>query len=133
MFELHERLIADTVLVTDWPLCRVLLMNDTTYPWLVLVPRRKAVTEIHELDQSDRAILIEELAEAAHRLQNLTKAPKMNVAALGNVVPQLHIHVIARFPEDAAWPRPVWGAVPAVPYGEAEMAHRLAELKSVFG
>lgn len=129
MFELHERLIADTVPVLDWPLCRVLLLNDATYPWLVLVPRRKGVTEIHELDQSDRALLVEEMAEASRRLQNMTRALKMNVAALGNVVPQLHVHVIARFAEDAAWPRPVWGAVPASPYGEAELARMLAEMK----
>lgn len=132
MFELHERLVADTHLVTDWPLCRILLLNNSNYPWLVLVPRRKAITEIHELDQADRAILVEELAEATHRLQNLTKATKMNVAALGNVVPQLHIHVIARFLEDAAWPRPVWGVVPAAPYGEAELRQRLAEMRSLF-
>lgn len=132
MFELHERLTADTVPVLDWPLCRVLLMNDATYPWLILVPRRKGVTEIHELDEADRALLAEEMAEAARRLQNLTKAPKMNVAALGNVVAQLHIHVIARFADDAAWPRPVWGAVPASPYGEAELARLLAETRVTF-
>lgn len=130
MFQLHERLAADTIEVVDWPLCRVLLMNDASYPWLILVPRRMAVTEIHELDAGDRATLVEEVADASRRLQNLTKAHKMNVAALGNVVPQLHVHVVARFPDDAAWPRPVWGVVPTRPYGEAELAERLAALRA---
>lgn len=133
MFALHERLEADTVFVTDWPLCRVLLLNDANYPWLVLVPRRHGVCEIHELDASDRAVLVEEIADAAHRLQNHAKAHKMNVGALGNVVPQLHVHVIARFTDDAAWPRPVWGAVPGVPYDPAALAARVAELRAVLG
>ncbi|HTH18038.1 MAG TPA: HIT domain-containing protein, partial [Magnetospirillum sp.] len=93
MFVLHERLEADTLFVTDWPLCRVLLLNDSNYPWLVLVPRRHGITEVHELDASDRQILVEEIAQASHKLQNLTGARKMNVAALGNMVPQLHVHV----------------------------------------
>lgn len=131
MFELHERLAADTVTVTDWPLCRVLLMNDATYPWLVLVPRRSAVSELHELDTGDRATLIEEIAEASRRLQNLTKAQKMNVAALGNVVPQLHVHIVARFQDDAAWPKPIWGVVPGKAYGETELRQRVEELRRV--
>ncbi len=132
MFELHERLAADTAEVADWPLCRVLLMNDSSYPWLVLVPRRKGVSEVHELDGGDRAQLMEEIAEASRRLQYLTNAHKMNVAALGNVVPQLHVHVVARSTEDAAWPRPVWGVVPATAYGGAELAERLGALRRVF-
>lgn len=131
MFELHHRLAADTVAVEDWPLCRILLMNDATYPWLVLVPRRNAVSELHELDAGDRAQLVEEMAEASHRLQNVTKAIKMNVAALGNVVPQLHVHVVARFADDPAWPKPVWGVVPGRPYEAAELAARLETLKTV--
>ena len=131
MFALHERLEADTVFVTDWPLCRVLLLNDANYPWLVLVPRRNGVSEIHELDQSDRETLVEEMADAAHRLQNHLKAHKMNVAALGNVVPQLHVHVIARFTDDPAWPRPIWGVVPGTPYDPDALAARLADLRAL--
>ncbi|MBI5162568.1 MAG: HIT domain-containing protein [Magnetospirillum sp.] len=131
MFDLHERLAADTVAVVDWPLCRVLLMNDSTYPWLILVPRRRSVTEIHELDADDRQMLIEEVAAAAHRLQSATGAVKMNVAALGNVVAQLHVHVVARFTTDSAWPRPVWGAVPATPYTDAALAERLVALRAL--
>lgn len=133
MFELHERLAADTHMVTDWPLCRVLLMNDRTYPWLILVPRRAAVSEIHELDESDRALLVEEMAKAASLLHNHSKAAKMNVAALGNVVPQLHIHVVARFHDDPAWPKPIWGVVPGQPYGATELAERLEDLRRVLG
>lgn len=118
MFDLHERLAADTIPVVDWPLCRVLLMKDANYPWLILVPRRHGVQEIHELDPVDQLTLIAEICRASHLLQNHSGAFKMNVGALGNMVPQLHIHVIARFQGDAAWPRPVWGAVPALPYDD---------------
>lgn len=133
MFILHERLQADTVLVTDWPLCRVLLLNDSTYPWLVLVPRRHGVSELHELDHDDLQTAIEEITKASRRLQNHTRAHKMNVAALGNVVPQLHIHVIARFEGDAAWPRPVWGAVPTKPYEPAELEAIVTKLRKALG
>lgn len=132
MFALHERLVADTVHIIDWPLCSILLMNDSTYPWVVLVPRRHGVVEIHELDKDDRDTLMEELAEASQRLQNTTKAHKINVAALGNVVPQLHVHVIARFATDAAWPRPVWGVVPAQPFAPAALTAEVARLAKVF-
>lgn len=131
MFILHERLQADTVFIADWPLCRVLLLNDANYPWLVLVPRRKGVSELHELDRDDRQTAIEEIAKASHCLQNHVKAHKMNVGALGNVVPQLHIHVIARFDGDAAWPRPVWGAVPAKPYEADELEAQVTALRRV--
>ena len=131
MFELHDQLAADTVLITDWPLCRVLLMDDTTYPWLILVPSRHGVTEMHELDASDRLTLIEEVAEASRRLHHHSHADKMNVAALGNVVPQLHVHVIARFIGDAAWPRPVWGVVPGKRFGEMQREARVTELRTL--
>lgn len=132
MFDLHERLAADTVTITDWPLCRVLMMDDSTYPWLVLVPRRHGVTEIHELDAADRAVLVEEMAEAARRLHHHSGADKMNVAALGNVVPQLHVHVIARFTGDAAWPKPIWGVVPVSRFGAAERDAKVADLRQLF-
>lgn len=131
MFNLHERLAADTVTVTDWPLCRVLLMNDSLYPWVVLVPRRPGVVEIHELDAADRQLLMEEMTEAARRLQNAVKAHKINTAALGNVVPQLHVHVIARFTTDPAWPRPVWGVAPAQPYTPDALAREVERLQQI--
>lgn len=133
MFDLHPRLQADTIPLTDWPLCRILLMNDSAWPWLVLAPRRHGVTEIHELDAGDREILIQEMAAAAHRLQNLTGADKMNVAALGNVVPQLHIHIIARTTEDPAWPKPVFGFQPPQPYDAEFLASYLPRLVQALG
>jgi diadenosine tetraphosphate (Ap4A) HIT family hydrolase len=107
-FILHPRLAADTVALGAWPLCRLLLMNDGRFPWLILVPARPDLREIHELAPPARAVLIEEIARAASLMQQAFTADKMNVAALGNQVPQLHIHVIARFAGDPAWPHPVW-------------------------
>jgi diadenosine tetraphosphate (Ap4A) HIT family hydrolase len=115
-FELHPRLAADTVVIADWKLCRVLLMNDARYPWLILVPRRNDVTEIFELAPEDREMLMAEIALASERLKHFSRAAKINVGALGNLVPQLHIHIIARNPGDAAWPGPVWGHGSAEPY-----------------
>lgn len=109
MFQLHPRLEADTREVARLALCRVLLMNDRRYPWLILVPQRADIREIHQLSAADRAALIEEIAAVAHAMERLHKADKMNVAALGNQVPQLHVHVIARFTTDPAWPGPIWG------------------------
>jgi diadenosine tetraphosphate (Ap4A) HIT family hydrolase len=114
-FKLHPRLEADTAFVTDLPLCRVLAMNDARYPWLILVPRREA-TELHDLNARDRALLIEQIALASEKLKALTGAAKINVGALGNLVPQLHIHVIARNASDVAWPGPVWGHGAPSPY-----------------
>ena len=106
MFELHPRLAADTREVTRLSLCRVLLMNDRRFPWLILVPARADIREIHQLSAPDRATLVEEIATVAQAMETLHKADKMNVAALGNQVPQLHVHVIARFTSDPAWPNP---------------------------
>lgn len=127
-FALDPSLIKDCVPLTDWPLCRVLLMNDANYPWLVLVPRREGLAELHDLESTDWLTCMSEVARASRTLQCLVGAHKMNVAALGNVTRQLHIHVIARFAVDAAWPKPVWGQVPAEPYGEAALAERVAEM-----
>lgn len=119
-FELHKQLAADTFLVADWPLCQVLLMNDTHYPWLILVPRRTDLRDFHDVACEDEAAFLAETNGCARALQAMTGAEKMNVAALGNMVPQLHVHVIARFKSDAAWPGPVWGQVAATPYDEGE-------------
>ena len=108
-FELHPQLAADTLLVGNLPLCRVLLMNESRYPWLILVPQRADTTEIHQLAAADRTQLWEESDLVSRQLMQLFKADKLNIAALGNVVPQLHLHHIARFKIDAAWPAPIWG------------------------
>ena len=118
-FSLHPRLAADTVFVADWALSRVLAMNDARYPWLILVPRRDEATELFHLSAEDRRIMIEEIARASDGLKTLTAAAKINVGALGNLVPQLHVHIVARNPGDAAWPGPVWGQGTAQPYEPA--------------
>lgn len=116
MFELHPQLQADTVILGDLALCRVLLMNDANYPWVILVPRVAGAREIFELDDADQMRLLRESSLIAHTLNELFTPDKLNVAALGNVVPQLHIHVIARYRTDPAWPAPVWGKVATIPY-----------------
>jgi diadenosine tetraphosphate (Ap4A) HIT family hydrolase len=115
-FSLHPRLESDTIFVVDWFLSRVLLMNDARYPWLILVPRLANAAEVFDLSAEDRATLIEEIARAGEGLKKVSGAAKINVGALGNLVPQLHIHVVARSPGDAAWPGPVWGQGAPVPY-----------------
>ena len=130
MFSLNERLRADTHPVTDLGLCRVLLMNNRLWPWLILVPMRDGAVEIHRLEEDDQAALMREIAQASRVLDRLFAPDKMNVGALGNMVSQLHVHVIGRTRGDPAWPGPVWGAGHAEPYGEAEaatLAERLAE------
>ncbi|ARJ67411.1 diadenosine tetraphosphate hydrolase [Magnetospirillum sp. ME-1] len=133
MFELNPRIQADTVPVTQWPLCSVLLMNDATYPWLLLVPRRDGVVEITDLAPDDRHTLLDEIARASTALRQAVSPHRINIAALGNVVAQLHVHVIARNTDDASWPKPVWGAVPARPYRPEELEARLAQLRAVLG
>jgi diadenosine tetraphosphate (Ap4A) HIT family hydrolase len=109
-FELHPQLKKDCLVAGDLPLCRVLLMNNRNFPWLILVPRQEGLREIFELDDAEYRSVMEEIKLASYALHRLTGADKMNVAALGNQVPQLHIHVIARFKNDAAWPNPVWNS-----------------------
>lgn len=128
MFELHTQLAKDCAVVGDLGLCRVLLMNDSSYPWLILVPRREVVEELFQLSLTDQRQLIEEVSGVSEALASHARADKMNVAALGNVVPQLHVHVIARRRTDAAWPRPVWGVQPAQPYADGALAQELSEL-----
>lgn len=132
MFELHPQLVADTVPVAEWPLCQVLLINDATYPWLVLVPARPDLRDLDDLAQADLALATGEIVKASRALKGLYNPVKINVAALGNMVPQLHIHVIARFEEDAAWPKPVWGVAPAQPYAPDALRARLSELHQAF-
>lgn len=129
-FDLHPRLAQDTVEVARLQLCRVRLMNDRRFPWLVLVPERESVREVHELAPEDRAALVEEIARAGEVLTRLFQPDKLNVGALGNLVPQLHVHVVARRTTDPAWPGPVWGSGAAVPYEEGEieeLRERLAD------
>jgi diadenosine tetraphosphate (Ap4A) HIT family hydrolase len=130
-FAIDSRLAADTLPLGDLPLCRVLLMNDNRFPWLILVPRHASLSEIHDLTPAERAVLIEEAAFAGEKLKAFTRAKKINTGALGNMVAQLHVHVVARFDADAAWPGPVWGSGKAIPYADA--APVLASLRAALG
>ncbi|HEX4177101.1 MAG TPA: HIT domain-containing protein [Rhizomicrobium sp.] len=126
-FAQHPRLEADAHFAADWPLCRVLLMNDARYPWLVLVPRRDGVTEVTALGAADRAQLMDEIDRAARLVQNFPGVTKLNIGALGNLVPQLHVHVVGRHQGDPAWPGPVWGHSSPAPYASDALA-RILEL-----
>jgi len=129
-FVLHPRLAADTAFVADLGLSRVLLMDDARYPWAILVPRRADMTELFDLDAQDRAALTEEVAHAARMLKAMSGARKINIGALGNLVPQLHVHVVARNEGDAAWPGPVWGHGTVVRYGPARRDTFVEELRA---
>jgi diadenosine tetraphosphate (Ap4A) HIT family hydrolase len=131
VFVLDQRLLQDTVPVGDFPLSRLLLSNDSQYPWFILVPRRADISEVFQLSEADQAQLWSETTSLSQTLQRLFNADKMNVAALGNVVSQLHMHVIVRHKTDVAWPAPVWGKHPAVPYSAAQSAAIIARLKDV--
>lgn len=128
-FELHEQLAADTIRLGSLPLCELLLMNDANYPWLVLVPRRNAIRELHRLTNDDQLQCFREQLLVTEILEKQLSADKMNVAALGNMVPQLHLHIIARFEGDAAWPGPVWGANPPQKYAQNPLQDRLKRLQ----
>lgn len=127
-FILHPQLEKDSLFVKDMALCRVLLMNDARFPWLILVPRREGMKEIMDLLPGEQIQLMQEMAQVARIVQDEYKADKINIAALGNMVPQLHVHVIARFKNDEAWPRPVWGGGTAVPYGQEKARQRCEAL-----
>jgi diadenosine tetraphosphate (Ap4A) HIT family hydrolase len=118
-FKLDRQLEQDTVLVADWHLCQVRLMNDSRYPWVILIPKVEDVSEIHQLADEQQQLMLGESVRLSKALEQLFAPHKLNVAALGNMVRQLHIHHIVRFEDDASFPRPVWGVGDAVPY-EAE-------------
>lgn len=131
MFVLDPRLVQDTVAVGDFPLCRLLLSNDSNYPWFILVPRRPDISEVFQLDATDQAQLWHETSRLAQLLSASFNADKLNVAALGNVVNQLHMHVVVRFRDDAAWPAPVWGKHPAQPYNGEQLSALRARLRTL--
>lgn len=129
MFELDSRLHNDTYFVCDLTLCRVLLMNDKQFPWLILVPMRDNIAEIIDLPEHDQQTLLAESAKVSTVLQQVFTPYKLNVGALGNVVRQLHVHHVARFENDVAWPKPVWGNQAPVAYDDAEASTILSTLK----
>ncbi|MSO80890.1 MAG: HIT family protein [Alphaproteobacteria bacterium] len=123
-FSLDSQLAASTVRLARWKLSDALLSTDATYPWLILVPRRAGVVELTDLPWADAMALTAEIRHASRALTELFAPNKINVAAIGNQVRQLHVHVVARFRDDPAWPRPIWGATPSRAYDPAELARR---------
>jgi diadenosine tetraphosphate (Ap4A) HIT family hydrolase len=133
-FVLDSRLADSSFFIEDWELCRVALKNDKTWPWLYLVPRRANIREIYELTAADQTLLIQEISWASKALQTVYQPEKINVAALGNMVPQLHVHVFARFKNDPAWPKPVWAVqLDEISYTDAERNTHIEKLKNCFG
>ena len=130
MFVLDDRLKADSHFIVDLPLCSTLLMDDAHYPWCILVPRRESLKEAFELTEADQHQLQRESLALAQCMSHLFHADKMNIAAIGNIVSQLHIHHVARYKDDVAWPKPVWGHVCRQAYSEKKLSCRLALLKT---
>ena len=129
-WHLHPQLADDTHPLAQFALCEVRLMDDANHPWLILVPRVENAVEVIDLDTAQQAQLMQEIDRASRALQAAVKPHKLNVAALGNVVPQLHVHVIARFHDDIAWPRPVWGMATAQPYSPELLIARVEVLRA---
>ncbi len=130
-FQLHPRLAEDCIVLGRFELSLVLLMNDSRYPWCILVPQRDGIREIHELSETDQQQLLRESSLLSRLMSEHFQAEKMNLGALGNIVPQLHLHHIARHSDDAAWPGPVWGHSPATPYSDRQMKQRLSEFHTL--
>lgn len=133
MYELHAQLAKDTIQIGQFELCDVLLMNDDRYPWVILVPRKGNTREIHQLSEAEQQRLLQESSFVSQAMTQLFSAHKMNIAALGNMVEQLHLHHVARFSTDFAWPKPVWGIGDATPYSEVAAKAMLSQLKRVLG
>jgi diadenosine tetraphosphate (Ap4A) HIT family hydrolase len=129
-WSLHPQLDHDTIPLGDLPLSRVLIINDANYPWLLLVPRRYGAVELIDLNEVERAQLMTEIALVSGALKEVTECDKLNVAALGNAVPQLHVHIIARRKTDKAWPKPIWGAVPAISHDGKELDRFMEAMKN---
>jgi diadenosine tetraphosphate (Ap4A) HIT family hydrolase len=131
MSTIHPQLLNDSLVLGTFPLCHLLLAKDANYPWFILVPNRDNISEIHQLSASDQQQLVVESSALGKRLMTALKGDKLNVAALGNIVPQLHVHVIVRYKKDAAWPGPIWGKVTAKAYGEHELIKLKDQLKTL--
>lgn len=132
-FHLDSRLAADTVPVAELALCDLRLMNDSRWPWLVMVPRLGGAAELHDLSDADQELLLRETVMAGRALKAVTGCEKINTGALGNIVRQLHVHVVARHPGDPAWPGPVWGQGPRIPYEYAAIAAFSHKLRMEIG
>ena len=132
MFTLHPRLAADTFEIGQFPVTTALLMNNASLPWVILVPRRAGIRELHELNQKDRTAVFNESLWVGEAIFTEFNADKLNTAAIGNMVPQLHLHHIVRFKHDAVWPQPVWGNLPDKPYTKIRKDQMLTRLRKLF-
>jgi diadenosine tetraphosphate (Ap4A) HIT family hydrolase len=132
-WSLHPQLEQDTETIGDLALSRLLVSRDANYPWLLLVPRRPGASEIIDLDAADQRQLMTEIASVSGALKAVTACDKLNVAAIGNMVPQLHVHIVARQRGDPAWPKPVWGALPARAWDPAERKRFIAAVRGKIG
>mgnify|MGYP000299992152 FL=1 len=130
-FSLHPTLKKDCIELGRLALCRVLLMNDSQFPWLILVPEQENLKEIHQLSDDDQQLLMHESCYVAKKLAEHYQADKMNIAALGNMVPQLHIHHVVRYQKDKAWPAPIWGKFDALLYAEQDLEITVARLREL--
>ena len=129
LFQLHPRLKQDCIIIGRFDLCQLLMMNDSQYPWFILVPEKADITEIYQLSKVDQHTLTQESSYLAENLATLYKADKMNIAAIGNLVPQLHLHHVVRYQTDKAWPVPIWGKFAAVPYTPEQMIDNIDRVK----
>ena len=132
MVTLHPQLEKDCIPLGEFALCTLLLLDDANYPWFILLPDRDGITELHQLNTEDQQQFLKESMHLSRCLEDVFKPDKLNIAALGNVVPQLHIHHIARFKSDACWPKPVWGSVSPIPYTSEQIIQMKAELHHWF-
>ena len=130
-FQLHAQLKQDCFIVGQFELCLVLLLNDSQFPWFILVPQRENIREIYELQSEDQQLLIQESSYFSQKLATIFEAEKLNVAAIGNIVPQLHVHHIVRYQTDKAWPAPVWGKFAATPYTAQQRESRISKVTAV--
>jgi diadenosine tetraphosphate (Ap4A) HIT family hydrolase len=130
MHQLHPQLAKDCTLLAEAELCSLLLMNDANYPWCILVPRREGVSEIYQMSEADQQQLMRESSLLAAAMMQAFRGDKMNIGALGNMVPQLHIHHIVRYRDDPAWPAPVWGRLPVVAYDDERRRQVVDRLKA---
>ena len=132
-WELHPQLVQDTLPIGDLPLSRVLASKDAGYPWVILVPRRAGVSEIIDLGAGDQVMLMTEIARVSEALKTLTGCDKLNVANIGNMVAQLHVHDVARRKGDAAWPKAMWGAAPAQAYAPGVLEKFSGDMRKAIG
>lgn len=129
---LDDRLETTSVCVTELKLCQVRLVKNAAFPWILLVPKRENITELMDLESEDQHLLMSEIVFASHVMRSLFHPEKLNVASIGNMVPQLHVHVIARFKRDKAWPAPVWNSGVDEQYEERAKTSRVSQLKAAF-